>query len=299
MGLLSIFKRKADAKPGAVAASLTPEGVQQARARARQRLIGAVVLVAIGVIAFPLVFESQPRPIPVDIPIDIPRKDGVPPLVMPQARPSVQVPEPAAPSSKVVTEDAKAPASAAAASAAVAVGKPASAPTAAPGASKVASAEPTRAQEPREATMPQEPAKKASPPVSTAPVATPSAAPPAAIPSIPAPAATADAAKAKALLEGKAAAAKEVAPKEAAKPPPPKDAPRFVVQVGAFAESSAVQDTRAKLDKLGLKSFTQQTDTATGSRTRVRLGPFASREEAERALAKAKAGGVSGVVLTL
>ena len=100
-----------------------------------------------------------------------------------------------------------------------------------------------------------------------------------------APAAAADAAKAKALLEGKPAA--------------PKDAARFVVQVGAFAEASAVQDTRAKLDTLGLKSFTQVAETPAGNRTRVRLGPFASRDEAERALAKAKAGGVNGVVLTL
>ena len=60
-----------------------------------------------------------------------------------------------------------------------------------------------------------------------------------------------------------------------------------------------MQDTRAKLEKLGLKSFTQVAETSAGNRTRVRIGPFASREEAERALAKAKAGGVSGVVLTL
>jgi cell division protein FtsN len=31
----------------------------------------------------------------------------------------------------------------------------------------------------------------------------------------------------------------------------------------------------------------------------VRLGPFATREEAERALTKTKAAGVNGVVLTL
>ena len=54
------------------------------RTRARApRLIGAVVLVIVGVIGFPLVFETQPRPIPVDIPIEIPRKDGAPALAMP------------------------------------------------------------------------------------------------------------------------------------------------------------------------------------------------------------------------
>ena len=44
------------------------------------------MLIVVGVIGFPLLFETQPRPIPVDIPIEIPRKDQVPPLVMPPAR---------------------------------------------------------------------------------------------------------------------------------------------------------------------------------------------------------------------
>jgi DedD protein len=35
------------------------------RRRARHRLIGAAVLVLIGVVGFPLLFDTQPRPIPV------------------------------------------------------------------------------------------------------------------------------------------------------------------------------------------------------------------------------------------
>ncbi|MES2101048.1 MAG: SPOR domain-containing protein [Pseudomonadota bacterium] len=84
MGLLSIFKR-ADAASNATA-SEPGDAVQRARTRARQRLIGAAVLVVIGIIGFPLVFETQPRPIPVDIPIEVPRKEGAPALVMPAAR---------------------------------------------------------------------------------------------------------------------------------------------------------------------------------------------------------------------
>ena len=61
--------------------------VQVLRIRARRRLIGAAVLVAAGVVGFPLIFETQPRPIPVDLPIDIPRKDGAPPLVVPTPGP--------------------------------------------------------------------------------------------------------------------------------------------------------------------------------------------------------------------
>ena len=80
-----MFKQKRDPAPDKP--RLEPaDAVQQARTRARQRLIGAVVLLAIGIIGFPLVFETQPRPIPVDVPIEIPRRDSLPPLAMPPAR---------------------------------------------------------------------------------------------------------------------------------------------------------------------------------------------------------------------
>src|SRR6266850_6645527 len=90
MGLLSIFKRKTEASPPAASSNRSnidpADEVMRARIRARQRLIGAAVLVVIGIVGFPLVFETQPRPIPVDIPIEIPRKEGATPLVMPPAR---------------------------------------------------------------------------------------------------------------------------------------------------------------------------------------------------------------------
>jgi DedD protein len=57
------------------------ESVEVIRARARHRLIGASALVLLGVIGFPLLFDSQPRPIPVDIPIEIPDRNNVKPLV--------------------------------------------------------------------------------------------------------------------------------------------------------------------------------------------------------------------------
>ena len=80
-----MFKQKSD--PSAANARLEPaDAVRLARVKARQRLIGAIVLLGIGILGFPLVFETQPRPIPVDIPIEIPRRDAMPPLAMPPAR---------------------------------------------------------------------------------------------------------------------------------------------------------------------------------------------------------------------
>ena len=74
---------------------------------------------------------------------------------------------------------------------------------------------------------------------------------------------------------------------------------RFVVQVGAFADAEAARETRKNVEKLGMKTYTQVAQTSNGSRIRVRVGPFASRGEAEAALAKAKAAGLNAVLLTL
>ena len=49
-------------------------------------------------------------------------------------------------------------------------------------------------------------------------------------------------------------------------------------------------------EKLGLKTYTAGGADAAGNRIRVRVGPFASRGEAEAALAKAKAAGLNAVV---
>jgi DedD protein len=71
------------------------------------------------------------------------------------------------------------------------------------------------------------------------------------------------------------------------------------VQVGVYVEASAVREARAKVEKLGLPSYTQVIETGSGPRTRVRLGPFGTRDEAEKATAKLKAAGLPGAVLTL
>ena len=80
------------------ATSPQPESVEVMRKRAKYRLIGAAVLVLIGVIAFPLLFDKQPRPISVDMPIEIPDRNKVKPLSIPApaATPAVK-PEIAAP----------------------------------------------------------------------------------------------------------------------------------------------------------------------------------------------------------
>ncbi len=85
-----MFKFRFGSQGGAAQAQ--PLTIDAVRRRARHRLIGATVLVLAGVIGFPILFDTQPRPIPVDIPIDIPARETAKPLVVPAAHaPAVQV----------------------------------------------------------------------------------------------------------------------------------------------------------------------------------------------------------------
>lgn len=252
MQLPSFLQRKSKAPAAkssrrAAAPAVADDGsaVQQARVRARRRLIGAVVLLAIGIVGFPLLFETQPRPLALDIPIEVPRAAGGAVAAAPAAVAPAPTPAPA-PAAR------------------------ASAPTA------------VVAQAPAEVIEPPPPPRQASV-AAAAPKPAPAPAP--AAPSKPAAAPSHDdGQRAKALLDDKPAAAKEG---------------RFVVQVGAYTDAAALREARQKVEKLGLKTYTQVVETEAGKRTRVRVGPFATREEADGAGARLKAAGLPAAILTL
>jgi DedD protein len=261
MGLLSLFKRN-DEPPAEPPA--TPDAVAQARARARRRLIGAAVLLAVGVIGFPLLFETQPRPVRMDIPIEIPRKDGAPPLAMPPA---------AAPAAVAVVPPPEVPAEAPPAS-------PATAASAAPRAASAAIVTERAGEQGRE--LPPAAPKQASAASAARPAASASR--------LAAPAD--DGARAQAILEGQP-------PPAAASAASAADTPRIVVQVGAYTDADKLREVRAKVEKLGFKTYTQVVETDGAKRTRVRVGPFASKAEADKAAAKIKAAGLPAAMLVL
>ena len=247
-----MFKQKSETS-ATTPRSEPVDAVEQARTRARYRLIGAIVLLAIGIVGFPLVFETQPRPIPVDIPIEIPRRDAMPPLAMPST--------PAAPAAASATMSRRADAvvteSAAEAGRDVTpLPRAMSSPALAPASASASASAPTTAR-------PGEAGRRSGA------------------------ASAADGERARALLEGRPAPAASAEP------------PRFVVQVGAFVDAESAREARRQAEKLGLKTYTQVAQTASGSRIRVRIGPFATRAEADAAVAKAKAASLSAVVLTL
>jgi DedD protein len=205
-----MFKSRSESKANSAAPS-----VDDLRRQARHRLIGAAVLVVVAVVGFPMVFDTNPRPIAADIPIAIPAQPALAPLT------------PAAP----VAATPAAPVEA------VAVQAP---------------AEPPAAPSP----APASPAKAAPP----APVA-------------------------------KAAAS--------AAPSTPATGERYVVQVGAYADQARAREVRLKIERAGLKTYTQVAKTSEGNRIRVRLGPYNTRAEADKVAQKIKSLGLTPGVLTL
>jgi DedD protein len=257
--------------------------------RARRRLIGAVVLVAAGVIGFPLLFETQPRPIPIDIPIEIPRKDGTPTLNLPQAPAAVvldaaDVPDTAKPADKSST--------AVAAADGAAPEKGASGQVITEGAEDAGREVPA----PKAASAAKTMAAAASKPAAAKPPASHPAATKVADATKPG---AAEAARAKALLEGKQAAQDKAKDRAKDSKDGADDKGRFVIQVGAFADSAAAHAVRLKVERLGMKTYTQVAQTADGPRIRVRVGPFGTRGDAEKAQSKAKSAGLPASLLTL
>jgi len=57
----------------------------------------------------------------------------------------------------------------------------------------------------------------------------------------------------------------------------------FVIQVVALADAAKAKELQAKITAGGLKAYTEVVQTAKGPVTRVRVGPYASREAAEKA----------------
>jgi len=66
----------------------------------------------------------------------------------------------------------------------------------------------------------------------------------------------------------------------------------WVVTLDAFSDKKNVTQLRAKLSAAGVKSYTEPVKTSKGELTRVRAGPFASKEAAEKARAKLEAMGL-------
>jgi len=71
------------------------------------------------------------------------------------------------------------------------------------------------------------------------------------------------------------------------------NAETYVVPLGAFASRDNVKQLEARLSKAGVKYFTETVSTSGGEQTRVRAGPFPTKDAAEGARERLKTLGLS------
>ncbi|MBI2732649.1 MAG: SPOR domain-containing protein [Aquabacterium sp.] len=292
---LQRFSRKAASGQPADAVSLSPSDVEATRARARRRLIGMVVLVAAGLIGFPWLFETQPRPMSSDVQIvqaggeasgDVQISGAVPVRTPRTAAGRVAVSGIVAPSAPVEQDVLAAP-SAGTPPAETVVAEPPVREASHPAAASKPAAKP--AQKPVDKPAPKQPerpsdkvAKPADKPADKS-ADKPSSKPAAKEPSR-------EAAKDK---------PKEVAKSSDKQADKDKTPTRYVVQYGAFADANTAHEARMKIERLGVKTYAQQVDTPAGKRIRVRMGPYTDKAEAEKAMATLRKAGLTGALLTL
>jgi DedD protein len=82
--------------------------------------------------------------------------------------------------------------------------------------------------------------------------------------------------------------------------PPPAAAPateKFAVQVAALSTAAAAKELAARLKTGGFSAYVEAVSTPDSTLHRVRVGPFASRDEAQRAAEKVKAAGHKATVV--
>jgi DedD protein len=100
---------------------------------------------------------------------------------------------------------------------------------------------------------------------------------------------------AKAKPESAKAASSGESPKRVSESAPTGGA--YVVQVAALSDAAKAKQLQKQMSGAGVKTFTETVATKSGAVTRVRAGPFATREAAEKARAQLKKAGLEGHVV--
>lgn len=240
--------------------------------RARRRLVGAVALVLAAIIGLPMILDAEQKPLGEDVVIEIPSRDpsssannagnrGARVAANAALDPSEEVVSQPSPPAKT-----EAPASAPSdvlATPKVAASKPD--PSAGVGPMKSANVH----TEPRPAAKTEtSPTHKNAAKAASADTHQP------------------DSARAQSILDGDAAPAKTE-----------KRSGKVIVQVAALASKEKVSELQDKLKAAGISSFTQTVATDSGSRIRVRIGPFSNKEEADAARGKLSKLGLNGTLV--
>lgn len=227
------------------------------RKRARRRLIGAIALTTLVVVALPMILDDEPRPVGDDIEVQIPSPDAGP-----------YAPKPLA-------SGAPGPSGVPARPDAVSTAPAAGAASASPGSqSRQSPPSPPTQSTPAQSAPAQSTPSKAGGAIGAAGPATASSVRPE--PALPAVSGTA----------AKPAASAPSPPPAGTTPATPatqagKAGETYVIQLGAFSEVERAKTRHALLVKAGVRSYMEVIKTPTGDKTRVRAGPFPTREAAD------------------
>ncbi len=241
-----------------MAQSITDEEIQLKK-RARRRLVGAVALVLIVVIFLPMVLDNEPKPVSQDIAINIPSRENSDfnSKIVPAQEKAV--PKQLQPEMPVTSAQMSAP-----------VVEPAvvAAPVKAPSPSKPI--EPVVANPVSKPTSKADTQADAKPKTDAKPKS-----------------------EAKTKVDAKPVMAESTQKTDAVK----NAQQSYVVQLGAFSNMDNAKQRQTKLAALGIRFYTGTIKSATGDKLRVRAGPYATRQEAEKVQAKLKAAGINdGIV---
>jgi DedD protein len=239
--------------------------------RARRRLIGAVALVLAAVIGLPMILDAEQKPVSDDITIVIPSKDKAPEITKPAGKEiPAEVVEPVSPEPKVDAKPAAQPELKPEPVSDVKVEtkkdvkkevvKDSSATSKAEG--KTADVKPDTKLD-----------SKASKPAADAKTSTANSG-------------KEEAARALAILEGKSEASASKKADGA-----------YVVQVAALSTQDKVRALQDKLKAAGIAYFTQKVVTKSGDIIRIRVGPFATKAEAEKMLKKLSKSDLPGTLI--
>lgn len=90
-----------------------------------------------------------------------------------------------------------------------------------------------------------------------------------------------------------------VTPEPAAKAAPAPRLEGFAVQVGAFRDEEKLRQARDKMAAAGIAHYTERLENPAGALTRLRAGPFPTREAADAAAAKLRGIALQGQVVPL
>ena len=258
--------------------------------RARRRLIGAVALVLAAVIGLPMVLDSEPKPIVDNISVQIPSKDKAPTLSehvgvtaatslalvagKNKALPAEPVEEIIATSEKTAVEGPVKP---------VALTAKAEQKIAVP---KLEAAAENKALVSAAAKSPTKPSTSVTEIDSAAKAQKKSET-------------VDDATRAMAILEGKSTSKAPVnnSEKNEKIDKAEKTSSGYILQVAALATQEKVNELQNTLKAANIKSYTQKITTTSNEKIRIRVGPFETKEEAQKMQEKLVKAGLNGKIL--